>query len=45
MSFSGIDEIPVSHLPEMKKCQKVNFIRQNHLTNLQATKNGFLLLF
>jgi hypothetical protein len=32
MSYSGTDEIPVSPLPEMEKCRKVNLIRQNHLT-------------
>jgi hypothetical protein len=45
MLHSGVDEIPVSHLPEMEKCQKVNLIRQSHLTNINAGENGFMLLF
>ncbi len=32
LSYSGIDEIPVSHLTETEKCQKVNLIRQSHLS-------------
>jgi hypothetical protein len=31
LSYSGIDEIPVSHLTETEKCRKVNLIRQSHL--------------
>jgi hypothetical protein len=34
LSYSGIDEIPVSHLTETEKCRKVNLIKQSHLTNL-----------
>ncbi len=34
LSYSGIDEIPVSHLSETEKSCKVNLIRQSHLTNL-----------
>jgi hypothetical protein len=33
LSYSGIDEIPVSHLTENEKCRKVTLIRQGHLTN------------
>jgi hypothetical protein len=44
LSYSGIDEILVSHLPEMKTCPKVNVIRQSHLTNLSAAENGFMLI-
>jgi hypothetical protein len=33
-SYSGIDEIPISHLTETEKCWKVNFNKQSHLTNL-----------
>jgi hypothetical protein len=45
LSYSGIDEIPVSHLTETQKCRKVNLIRQRHLNNLKAAENGFILLF
>jgi hypothetical protein len=31
LSYSGIDEIPVSHLKETEKCRKVNLIRQSDL--------------
>jgi hypothetical protein len=34
LSYSGIDEIPVSHLKETEESRKVNLIRQSHLTNL-----------
>jgi hypothetical protein len=34
LSYSGIDEIPVSHLTETEKCRKVNLIRQSHPTSL-----------
>jgi hypothetical protein len=34
LSYSGIDEILESHLPETEKCQKVNLIRQSYLINL-----------
>jgi hypothetical protein len=34
LSYSGIDEIPVSQLTETEKFRKVNLIRQSHLTNL-----------
>jgi hypothetical protein len=34
LSYSGIDEIQVSHLTETEKCWKVNLIRQSHLTNI-----------
>jgi hypothetical protein len=44
LSYSGIDEIPVSYLMETEKCQRVNLIRQSHLTNLLAAENGFMLL-
>jgi hypothetical protein len=43
LSYSGTDEIPVSHLMETEKCWKANLIRQSHLTNLHAAENGFLL--
>jgi hypothetical protein len=33
LSYSGIDEIPLSHLTETEKCRKVNLIKQSHLTN------------
>jgi hypothetical protein len=33
LSYSGIDEIPVSHLTETEKSREVNLIRQSHLTN------------
>jgi hypothetical protein len=42
--YSGIDEIPVSHLTQTENCRKVTLIRQSHLTNCQAAENGFLLL-
>jgi hypothetical protein len=29
---------------DMEKCRKDTLIRQNHLTNLEAAKNGFILL-
>jgi hypothetical protein len=32
-SYSGIDEIPVSHLTQTENCGKVTLIRQSHLTN------------
>jgi hypothetical protein len=32
--YSGIDEIPVSHLTKTEKFRKVNLIRKSHLTNL-----------
>jgi hypothetical protein len=44
LSYSGIDEIPVSHLTETEQCRKVNFIRQINLTKLEAAENGFMLL-
>jgi hypothetical protein len=44
LSYSGTDEILVSYLQQIKKCQKVNFISQSHLTNFSAAKNGFMLL-
>jgi hypothetical protein len=34
LSYSGIDEILVSHLMETEKSCKVNLIRQSHLKNL-----------
>jgi hypothetical protein len=34
LSYSRIDEIPVSQLMETEKCRKVNLIRQSHLANL-----------
>ncbi len=34
LSYSGIDEIQVSHLTETEKSRKVNLNRQSHLTNL-----------
>jgi hypothetical protein len=34
LSYSGIDEISVSHLTETEKCQKVNLTKQSHRTNL-----------
>jgi hypothetical protein len=34
LSYSGIDEIPVSHLLETENSRKVNLIRQSHLKNL-----------
>jgi hypothetical protein len=43
LSYSGIDEIPVSHLMEVEKCRKVNLIRQSHLTNLKAAENKMIL--
>jgi hypothetical protein len=39
--YSGIDEIPVIHLTETEKSQKVNLIRQSHLKNLQAAEIFF----
>jgi hypothetical protein len=33
LSYSGIDEIPVSHLTEKEKWRKINLNRQSHLTN------------
>jgi hypothetical protein len=44
LSYSGIDEILVSHLTETQKCQKVNLIGQSHRINLKAADNGFMLL-
>jgi hypothetical protein len=44
LSSSRIDEIPVSHLPEMQKSRKINLIRQSHLINLKAPENGYILL-
>ncbi len=44
LSYSRIGEIPVSHITEMEKYQKVNLIRQSQLTDLKATENGFMLL-
>jgi hypothetical protein len=44
LSYSGIDEIPVSHHTETEKCRKVNLIRQSHLTNFYAAETGFMLL-
>jgi hypothetical protein len=44
LSYSGIDEIPVSHLMEMEKFWKVNLIRKSHPTNLQAAETGFMFL-
>jgi hypothetical protein len=41
LSYSVIDEIPVSHLMETEKCWIVNLIRQSHLTNLLAADNAF----
>jgi hypothetical protein len=38
LSYSGFDEVPVYHLPEMEKCWKVNLIRQSHLENLKSLK-------
>jgi hypothetical protein len=34
LSYSGIDEIPVSHLSEAENSRKVNLIKQSHLKNL-----------
>jgi hypothetical protein len=44
LSYSGIDEIPVSHLMQTDNFRKVTLIRQSHLTNRSAAENGFLLL-
>jgi hypothetical protein len=44
LSFSGMDEIPVSHLTQTQNCQKFTLIRQSHLTNRLAAENGFMLL-
>jgi hypothetical protein len=44
LPYSGIDEIPVSHLTEMEKSRKVNLFRQSQLTNLYAAENGLMLL-
>ncbi len=33
LSYSRIDEIPVSHLTQTENCRKVILIRQSHLTN------------
>jgi hypothetical protein len=41
LSYSGIDEIPVSHLTQTENCWKVTLIRQSHLTNRKAAENGF----
>jgi hypothetical protein len=38
LSYSGIDEIPISHLPETEECWKVNWIRQNHLKIFKRLK-------
>jgi hypothetical protein len=38
MLCSGIDEIPVSHLPKTKKYQKVNWIRQSNLIIFKLLK-------
>ncbi len=43
-SYSGIDEIPVSHLTETEKSRKVNLIKQSHRKSLYAAENGFMLL-
>jgi hypothetical protein len=34
LSYSRIDEIPVSHFTETEKCREVALIRQSHHTNL-----------
>jgi hypothetical protein len=44
LSYSGIDEIPVSHLTQTENCQRVTLIRQSHPTNREAAENDFLLL-
>jgi hypothetical protein len=42
--YSRIDETLVSHLTAIENCRKVNLIGQNHIKNLLAPENGFLLL-
>jgi hypothetical protein len=42
-SYSGIDEILVSHGPVTDKCHQFTLITQIHLINLYAAENGFLL--
>jgi hypothetical protein len=44
LSYSGIDEIPVSHLTQTENIRKVTLIGQSHLTNPLAAENGFMLL-
>jgi hypothetical protein len=44
LSYSRIDEIPVSHLTQTENCLKVTLIRQSHLTNCLTAENGFMLL-
>jgi hypothetical protein len=42
LSYSRIDEIPISHLTQAENCWKVTLIRQSHLTNRSAAENGFI---
>jgi hypothetical protein len=43
LSYCGIDEIPVSHLPETeKKLRKINLIRRSYLINFSAAENSFI---
>jgi hypothetical protein len=41
LSYSGIDEIPVSHLTETEKCRKVNLIGQAILQIIKLLKMVF----